>query len=377
MSIQIITGFDGSSPHSDTGVKQRKENHFTVYPSWREVEGIDEEAIGCGSRFYIKIKNNSNLPQEVFISADWETPKRIEHHDYGFVCHESEDEWTQVAGIHNGETRIDYHLEIKPGITELGLLPAYNLKKFNNFLDIVRQKGLKLETIGKSAHGRDISLISILSENKNALNFFIQARDHAYETAGSYCCEGIIDFLHGKSYMSEYLRSKFNFFILPMTNPDGVYNGLSRLTYENGFNNDRFWWNGGPGTEGKVLIKTLDRIKPTVYMNIHNYAMKFIDGLLTCESSDFVDKILTHLPADHKHHKDWFIMTDEQWCKKNNTKDYLKDCWGGKNYCKNKFGTLSVIFELTWFGRNTASMKKLGVKAMTALALVGVEELAI
>ena len=117
----------------------------------------------------------------------------------------------------------------------MGLLPAYNVEKLTAFLAEVRKKGFKVETLGKSAQGRDISLISVLSKNKNALNFFIQARDHAYETSGSYCVEGIIDFLYGKSSMAKELRSKFNFFIiLPMTNPDGVYNGLSRLTHENG-----------------------------------------------------------------------------------------------------------------------------------------------
>ena len=377
MSIKIITGFDGSSPHSDAGVRQDGENKFTVYPSWREVAGIDEESIGNGSRFYIRIKNDSSQTTEVFISADWETPKRIEHHDYGFTRHESENEWTQVIGIHNEETKIDYQLNIKPGITELGLVPAYNVEKLTNFLDKIREKGLNVETIGKSGQGRDLNLISISSENKNASNFFIQARDHAYETAGSYCVEGIVDFLYGNSNTAEELRSKFNFYIVPMTNPDGVYNGLSRLTYEAGFNNDRLYWNNGPGPEAKVLLEILDRLKPAVYMNIHNYAMKFIDGLLTCESSDFVEKIIKKLPADQEHHKEWFIMIDKEWCEKNNYKEYPMNCWGGKNYCKNKFDTVSVIFELPWFGRNTSLMKERGVRALTAFALVAIEELEI
>ena len=377
MSIKIIAGFDGSSPHSDAGVRQDGENRFTVYPSWRKVAGIDEESIGNGSRFYIKIKNDSSQTAGVFISADWETSKRIEHHDYGFIRHESEEEWTQVVGITNGNTKINYNLNIKPGVTELGLVPAYNVEKLTSSLNELREKGLKVETVGKSGQGRNLSLISIPSENKNALNFFIQARDHAYETAGSYCVEGIIDFLLGDSHDSKLLRDRFNFFIMPMTNPDGVFSGLSRLTYENGFNNDRLYWNNGPGPEGKTLIQTLDRIQPAAYMNIHNYAMKFIDGLLTCESSDFVKKIIRRLPADHEHHKEWFIMTDEEWCKRNNYKEYPKNCWGGKNYCKDKFGTLSVIFELPWFGRNTAIMKERGVKALTAFAHTAIEELKI
>ncbi|MHC4871756.1 MAG: M14 family zinc carboxypeptidase [Planctomycetota bacterium] len=369
MSIRIITGFDGSSPHSDAGVEQAAPNKFTVYPSWRKAPGIDEEAPGAGSRFYIKIQNDSDKPLEVIISADWETPQRIEHHDYGYFCHEGEDEWTQIAGTNNGETKIDYQLEVKPGITEFGLLPAYNVGKLGRFLEEIKDKGIAVEVIGKSAEGRDINLISLPSENKNALNFFIQARDHAYETSGSYCVEAIVDFLHEKSNLSELLRFNYNFYILPMTNPDGVYNGMSRLTYEAGLNLDRLWWNNGPGKEGSILVETLDRLRPSVYMNMHNYAMKFVDGLLTSESMDFVEQIFKQLPADHEHQKEWFVMTDEEWRIKNNKRAYTKEFWGGKNYCKNQFGSLSVIYELTWFNRNTAQMKERGVRALTALAL--------
>jgi len=377
VTLKIITGFDGSCPHSDKGVEKINDGEYVVYPSWREVKGIDEEESGCGSRFYIKIENNSDNTAELLLTADWATPKRVEHHDYGFVRHESEDEWIQLTGIRNGATKIKYHLQVRPGITELGLLPAYNFKTLTSFLVNVKKKGFSVETVGKSGQGRDISLISLPSENRNALNFFIQARDHAYETAGSYCVEGMVDFLHGSSCLSNYLKSKFNFFIMPMTNPDGVYKGLSRLTYENGLNVDRFWWNEGKGPESEIIIKTLDRVKPSVYMDIHNYALKFVDAILISESTEFVEKILQHIPSDYEHHKRWVIQTEEAWFKRNKLTERPKNCKGGRSYCQDSFDTLAITFELTWFCRNAALMRKRGVQALIALALASVEELKI
>ena len=62
----------------------------------------------------------------------------------------------------------------------------------------------------------------------------IMARNHAYESAGNYCIDGMVDFLLSRDSLAEYLLTKFSFHILQMTNPDGVYKGLSRLSSPKG-----------------------------------------------------------------------------------------------------------------------------------------------
>jgi hypothetical protein len=185
----------------------------------------------------------------------------------------------------------------------------------------------------------------------------------------------MVAFLTSAAFMAKYLRSKYHFHIMPMANPDGVGMGLSRLTHERGLNLDRIYWNEGAGPEVGILLQILDRLQPKVYMNIHNYAIKFIDGLLTPNSHEFVDKILQHLPADAAHYRRWFIVTDKEWFEKNHVTEYPRDCLGGRQYCKDKFGALAVVFEFPWFGRNTALMREKGVAALTALGLAAVEEL--
>ena len=57
---------------------------------------------------------------------------------------------------------------------------------------------------------------------------YFLARQHPGETTGSFCIEGIVDFLCGESEESKMLREKFVFKIFPMVNVDGVVHGNNR-----------------------------------------------------------------------------------------------------------------------------------------------------
>ena len=57
------------------------------------------------------------------------------------------------------------------------------------------------------------------------------ARQHPGETVGSFVIKGCIDFLLGDSVEAKKLREIYNFYILPMMNPDGVLVGNSRTSF--------------------------------------------------------------------------------------------------------------------------------------------------
>ena len=57
------------------------------------------------------------------------------------------------------------------------------------------------------------------------------ARQHPGETVGSFVIKGCIDFLLGDSEEAKKLRDIYNFYILPMMNPDGVLVGNSRTSF--------------------------------------------------------------------------------------------------------------------------------------------------
>ena len=131
----------------------------------------------------------------------------------------------------------------------------------------MKKNGAKVELMGKSREDRDIHLVRIGKVDRTLPNFLIQARDHAYETAGSYCVEGIADFLLSGNELASYILSKFNVYILPMTSVDGVYNGMSRLTWERGANLNREFTE--PDGAWDAIKKTIDRAQAS---RLHEYS---------------------------------------------------------------------------------------------------------
>jgi murein tripeptide amidase MpaA len=58
----------------------------------------------------------------------------------------------------------------------------------------------------------------------------VSARVHPGETPASFAMEGLIKFLLDKKDLRALLlRKYFTFWIVPMLNPDGVYNGHYRM----------------------------------------------------------------------------------------------------------------------------------------------------
>ncbi|OGV50350.1 MAG: hypothetical protein A2017_15390 [Lentisphaerae bacterium GWF2_44_16] len=370
MTIKILTGFDGSCPHSDEGVKKESCNTFTVYPGYRKEDGFSEEnSRQGGSRFYIRIENDSIKSESVDITADWQIPARVCHHDQGYIKQNGGD-WGFLPCIRTAETKIKYSLYSIPGITELALFPEYNYSQCKSFVESLASEGIKIETVGQSEDGRDMWMVEFASDNPRAESFFIQARDHAYETAGSYCVEGIVEFLKSEDFISKYIRSKFNFHIVPMTNPDGVYRGMSRLTREKGADMNRL--NTVSDKAHDNLKKTIDRIAPKVHMNIHNWTNKFMDGLLV-NDEEIKQRILFHFTDDRENYKHWHIETHADYLRANNITEAPENSKSWKNYCKEKFGAYGVNFEFPWFAILPNGMKQKGKKALTAYALSAID----
>ena len=376
MSVQVITGFDGSCPHHDKGVRRETETRVVFFPSYREQEGIDQEslAVGTGCRFCVRLKNAGSASERMQVVADWETSKHVAVQDIGFVRHENDDadDWRMITGTING-TQVTFDLALQPGVTELGLCPSYNTERLARFVEQAAARGVEVGSVGKSGQGRDIPLLSFPSKNPAARNFLVQARDHAYETAGSYCVEGIVDYLLSSDPVAEFIRTKFNVRILPMTNPDGVYNGMSRLTWERGLNVDQIDWNADAGPEVSALVAHAEAFRAIGFMNIHNYCMKFYDQLMIAEK-EMADKVFQHIPADTAHYKRWQLVDNEFRRARGGPTDKEEGCHlGWRLYHARNFDAVSCVYELPWFARTPKDMKRRGTEAFVAMALATVE----
>ena len=371
MDLEVLTGFDGSCPRFSRGVKRGPKGRFTLYPSLRKRKGISEEAPGAGSRLSTRIRNDGTGAARTELVVDWETDQRTLHHDLGYIRHEGQHEWTMIPGVREGRL-VTYRLSLPPGVTELGLYPECNYAACRQFVESLQARRVQVEVIGQSREARPIWQIGLPSKNKKAKCFFIQARDHAYETAGSYCVEGIVDFLLSGDELAGYLRSKFSVVIVPMTNPDGVHNGMSRLTWERGADLNRVHTEADAAHD--TLKAAIDQAKPFVHMNVHNWTDKFVDGLL-CNEENIAERILSHLPDDRAHYKRWTVETLWDYLRRAKLASVPVASQSWKDYAREHFGSIGVNFELPWPMRNTADMRERGKLAFSALALALVEEL--
>lgn len=73
-----------------------------------------------------------------------------------------------------------------------------------------------------------VNITDSLVPGNDKINILILALPHAGEDAGGFMAEGLIDFLISDDAQAIVARKNFNYMIVPMMNPDGIYHGTSR-----------------------------------------------------------------------------------------------------------------------------------------------------
>lgn len=374
--LRIITGFDGSSPHSYEGVRQEAEDTFTLYPSWRPSEGISEEAKGGGSRFGVTVANGGDDVVPAKLRLDWEDAerRRLPCHDFVFIRGPGDDDWIMVTGYIDGEEPVShFSFGARPGNTEVFVCPRYNYQDNEDFIAALDSPHADCRLYGESEEGRhlwQVVLADLTIPDSGKKPVMVVARNHAYESAGSYCVDGMIRWLLSDDTLASFYLAKYVFHFLPMTNPDGVHNGMSRLTAPKGADMNRL--HTVPDKAHAALKVVHDEVKPWLHLNIHNWMSKVRDGLL-CLDSDLAAGIQHFMPPEIEFGKRWFVETWAEYLKGHPDGVIPKTGYSWKDYCMHEFGTRGVTFEFPWFARTGASMRRTGVKALKA-TLMAVQE---
>jgi len=106
---------------------------------------------------------------------------------------------------------------------------------------------MNIENIGKSVQGRDISMVTIGDpETKKDKTVWLLGGQHGFEIGGISSAEGMIDFLISDDPAAVEARSKIDFKILPMINPDAHANKWYRFN-AHGIDLNRNWDEGDLG----------------------------------------------------------------------------------------------------------------------------------
>jgi len=156
--------------------------------------------------------------------------------------------------------------------------PTYRLE---SVIDRIKtSEFVQIENIAKTREGRKITLVNITDTrvpDDDKTNILIMALQHAGEDAGAYMAEGLINFLISDDDEAKKARERFNYMIVPMMNPDGIYNGTSRYNMQmEDLNN--VWLNDEKVQPEVIGVKKwaeswyADGNKIDLFIDIHNHS---------------------------------------------------------------------------------------------------------
>lgn len=377
--LELEVGFDGSCPQSLEGVRRDGDDAFTIFPSWRSEPGISEDGVGRSTRLGIRVRNDSTTPVTGTFRIDWQydeaTPDAqrysaiatcelyMGYRDFCVVGRPDTEQWQYAVGTVAGSVAT-FELTLAPGTTEMHWHPPYSYERGEAFVAGLRERpGTQLEHIGHSGEGRNLWLIRITDHQKTAKKpFMITARMHAYESGGSYMMEGMVDYLLSDSPWAAAARRDWEFCIVPMVNPDGVCNGLGKLTTPSG--TDLQW--ALPTADDpahRALMQTVDNVAPAYVVGLHNWQAKDIDGAIGMDPVRW-ERLQDFLPPIGAFAKRWF------WRGLPETSTLPDGRQTLRQYCRERFGALTVAFECGWFGRQPADVRALGANLLRAVLLV-------
>ncbi len=83
---------------------------------------------------------------------------------------------------------------------------------------------VKRDTIGMSHEGRPVSLLKI-GESDDQRMIMVISRQHPPEVPGFLAMQAFVETLCADTELAKAFRSKYNTYVVPMANPDGVYHG--------------------------------------------------------------------------------------------------------------------------------------------------------
>jgi len=371
--VRLEVDFEGSCPHSPEGVKQEGPGAFRVFPSWRPSLGISEESVGRSTRLGFRLVNAGQHPEPIQVRIDWQydqaPPKnrpnfasREEYmalRDFVVVRGPQDRDWRTVMLDVDGAVGL-LRLRVAPGATEVHWHPPYTFSQCVQFVaEVGRNPRVRVEQIGQSEEGRPIHLLRITDASPRAKKpVLIRARVHAYESGGSYAMEGMVRWLLSDEAYAVAAVHEYAFHVIPLANPDGVVNGLGRLTAPQGA--DLTFLASRHDRLHEVMQKTVDRLRPVLFVDLHNWQSKQIDGLLGL-NPDVRERFLRFMPDQVQFGKQWFIREPSPVVPRPPAQDMLG------TYCRRCYKSVTVSFEFPWFGRTVADMRTTGRTALWAL----------
>lgn len=161
--------------------------------------------------------------------------------DYDVVASYDREEWFRIPAEFDGDTLI-FKVVPEYGSMYFAYFAPFSYDRHQDLLHQAQtQFNCKLETLGATLDGNDMSLLKIGEPSDGKKNIWIIGRQHPGETMAEWFIEGLLQrLLDDTDTVAKALLDKAVFHIVPNMNPDGSIRGHLR-TNAIGVNLNREW----------------------------------------------------------------------------------------------------------------------------------------
>jgi len=354
-NIDITGSFDGGNPQDPDAIIQTGANAFTVIPF------SEDNDSNYKFRLDLKVINHSSDRIKLHLNIDWQEPRFNHLRNYVYTKHTEDADWSYHR-MHVNQTQAMGSIECRAGETYVCLHPKYNYGDYRRFVvGIPESDRIEKEKIGLTSEGRELWGVKINSDGNGKRPIMMVARVHPYETSGSYCIEGIVDhFSKNLSPFPFHISPIYNLspiYLIPMANPDGVYNGLCKLTRPGGTDLSKTC--DFTDSCARLLKSAIDKIQPWIYCEFHNWMWPDRDGIYYLNRLQ-ARRFIRHMPPQDEFKKTWKVFLKKKW--------FAHPPHGFKRYCREEYNSLCLCVEYPWYLRGIEDMKKLGTHTLDSLS---------
>ena len=352
--VELPTGYDGANPQDQGAVVMESARRFRVRP-FNEPGSNDHYWF----RLNVLILNHGDCTVDVELVVEWPVLERYPDYPYAYCFYGDMGRWHATRATVEGiEARLV--VPAAPGKTFVGNYPRYSHGWYRQFLESLPGDNPLIErrAIGQTAGGRGIESLTLSDPSVAAAckaRILLTARNHPYETSGSYVAEAIIrSLLDGGEGASGILRRN-EVALIPMLNPDGVVLGCNQRTGMNGVNMSYAADSDAP--EVKALQGFVDAFRPELWVDVHSWPHEDDDGMW-CTHQWVADGLLEQMPDRSFQDYVW----DVTFVRDRDTAD--NHLW---QWLIRTFDSGGVSLSFTWYRRTERDIRLIGRRLISAL----------
>lgn len=178
--------------------------------------------------FYFNITDRADL-NKVHFKVDHADDSRLNYNFINPVYSYNHDDWNLISDYEVLGNDLHFNQTFTQSSVEIASWIPYTYEDLVNFVDEYNgTSSLNISVYGKSVEGRNLYRFDISNYSTSGLGYVLISRQHPSESYPSFSVEQAIKWLLGSNSTAQKIRSRFNFYIYPMLNPDGVEQGADR-----------------------------------------------------------------------------------------------------------------------------------------------------